>query len=228
MNSLRKIFLQQSDNFRTEYRSTDALPAVSTSCKPNWRSILYECGLMYHCIHACGDGVDNDVPRQLRIYFSIELLWQNPVKRSSMLIFLRSCINVKYGVKNSWIAKLLKEHGVLVWLGFFSIQKSQGSMTCMAQGVVSKSGRFLPTPTSGFCLLTYVCTTACVPRLCQGKHWPQGKDQRRNKQCRVEMWDSSRESEHVIGSLGCCMQGSYLNVDIWLSNPISIFYTLHA
>lgn len=197
MNSLREIFLQQSDNFRAEYTNTDELPAI-VCCKPNWRSIFCECGLMYHCIRAYRDGVYNKVPRQLRIYFFIVLLWRYPVKRNSMLIFLSSCLNFKYRVKNSWIHKGHKECGVLVWLGFFSIQRSRGSMTCTAQGVVSESGGFLPTPASGFCLLTSVGTTACVPRLCQGRHWPQCKHQRRNKQSRVEMWDSSHKNEHEI------------------------------
>lgn len=96
-------------------------------------------------------------------------------------------------------------------------------MTSTAQSVVSQSGGFLPAPASGSCLLPYVCTSSCVTRLCQGKHWPQCKDQR-NKQSRVELWDSSHKNEHEIGSLWYYMQGSYLNIDFQLWNPISTFY----
>ncbi|CAM9427979.1 unnamed protein product, partial [Bubo scandiacus] len=35
------------------------------------------------------------------------------------------------------------------------------------------------------CLLTCVCTGACVARPCEVKHWPQCKEQRRDKQARL-------------------------------------------
>lgn len=223
INSLRKIFLQKSDNFRAEYRNTDELPAI-VSCKPNWRSIFYECGLMYHCIHPYRDGVYNKVPRQLRIYISIALLWRNPVKRNSMLIFLSSCLNFKYGVK-------IHEHvnyvrNVVFWcgLGFFPY-RSHGVQWPVQLKVWFHSQRdFSPlqpqvSVSPQLCLHYCLCAQA-VPRQALASV------QRPEEEQAIQSGNVGQFTQKRAWnwSWGCYVQGSYWNIDFWLSNPISIFY----
>lgn len=219
MNSLRKIFLQQSYNFRAEYTNADELPAIA-SCKPNWRSILDECGLVYHCIHAYGDGVYNEVPRQLRIHFSIVLLWRNPVKRSNMLIVLSSCINFKYGVKNSWIPKLLKVCGDL---GFFPSRSHRVQWCVWLKVWFHSQGDFSPLQPQAsvsphLCLHYCLCAQA-VPRQALASV------QRPEEEQAIQSGNVGQLTQKWAWnwSLGCYVQGSYLNIDFWLLNPISIF-----
>lgn len=69
--------------------------------------------------------------------------------------------------------------------------------------------------------------------LCQHECQSQCMDQRSNKQLRaggwvryqVSWWQATITptlSQHKIGALVCFMKGSFLKIDIWLSNPISI------
>lgn len=69
--------------------------------------------------------------------------------------------------------------------------------------------------------------------LCQHECQSQCMDQRSNEQLRaggwvryqVSWWQATITptlSQHKIGALVCFMKGSFLKIDIWLSNPISI------
>lgn len=76
-----------------------------------------------------------------------------------------------------------------------------------------------------------------MTRLCQDKLWPQCKEQRRNKQARRRRRQRYHRSvgqpthtwalpQHEIAVLRFYMQGSVLNIDFQLSNPIGIFYVM--
>lgn len=92
-----------------------------------------------------------------------------------MLIFLSSCLNFKYGVKIHEYINCLKN--VVFWCGldFFHIEVMGSSDVYSSRCGFTIRRISLHSSLRLLCLLTYVGTTACVPRLCQGKHWPQCK-----------------------------------------------------
>lgn len=106
-----------------------------------------------------------------------------------MLVFYSSFLHFLYGLGNEWMSELLKERGLL---GVFFIQKFQGPKKWMVR--VQKGGWFeLWFHSKGsFSLLQQKASLsshfiwACMTRPHQDNYWPQRKEQRQNKQAKVE------------------------------------------